>query len=155
MNGSAEEQKISGNIFEIIISKIDSPDFIFPEFFKNPNLFPFLEFLKHFKGILGIQNGVPEWYDYFEKYDGYGIYLLPVEAGAVIVNIALVKFKRENDADDFIKGLKGNVETAGGYKKISDGKNSRIVKRVNETELIFMEGNLGMEEMEKLALKIL
>ncbi len=155
MNGSAEEQKISGNIFEIIISKIDAPEFVFPQFFENSNLLPVMEFLKHFKGILGIQNGVPEWYDYFEKYDGYGIYLLPVEAGAVIVNIALVKFKRENDADDFIKGLKGNVETAGGYKKISDGKNSRIVKRVNETELIFMEGNLGMEEMEKLALKIL
>ncbi|HOI29329.1 MAG TPA: hypothetical protein PLZ15_06150 [Melioribacteraceae bacterium] len=155
MKGTAEEQKISGDIFDIIISKIDAPEFVVPQFFAKSNLLPVMETLKHFKGILGIQNGVPEWYDYFEKYDGYGIYLLPVEAGAVIVNTALVKFKKENDADNFIKGLKGTVETAGGYKKISDGNISRIVKRINGTEVIFMEGSLDIKEMEKLAVKIL
>lgn len=154
-NGSPEEQKISGNIFEIIISKIDAPEFVLPEFFMNSNLLPFLEILKHFKGILGIQNGIPEWYDYFEKYDGFGIYLLPMEAGAVMVNTALIRFKNDSDTDDFIKRLKGNIDTSGGYLKISDGKISRIVKRVNQTDLIFLEGNLGITEMAGLAEKIL
>lgn len=147
-NGNKKEQELAKEIFEKIVSKVSVAEFEIPELFSN-NLFDDTRGqIKYLKGILGVQNGLIEWYDYFDKFESYEIYFLPTKLSDSAVNISQIKFGFPSDAKLFLSNL--GVE-AGEIKKIIAWESNgitRFVKRLNETDMIFIESYISIDNLE-------
>jgi hypothetical protein len=150
-NGSKEEQELSNEIFEKVVSKIPGGEFAIPEIFHNKDLIDYQEQIKYFKGILGVQNGLSEWYDYFENFSNYEIYFLPKKVDDKIVNVAQVKFGSGSDVKRFLSGLGIIMSPSDNYLKSDDKGIARIVKMISDVEMIFIEGNMSMNDLENIA----
>jgi len=97
-----------------IIGKYEPLQFDVPELFKIEYLKPFLANLKFINGTLGIQNGYPDWEEYFDELENYSIYLFKGEVEGKSFTVALIDFSSESDVVFFTKQvLKGmsNTET--------------------------------------------
>lgn len=147
-NGSEIEQKTTEEIFNKVIQKIDAKKISFPVFFQNNKLAKSLADLKYFKGILGVQNGIGEWYDYFEKLNGYEIYFLPIKIGDKSVSASYIKFHSEVECKNFQKGF--GIDPTKNYSVNSKNDMIRIIKKLSGNEIIFLEGNAKLEGMETL-----
>lgn len=154
-NGSKDEQELSKRVFDIIISKIRSDEVTLPDIFKNSLLKQNIEQIKYFGGILGVQNGLSEWYDYFDKFEGYEIFVLPTKLFGSAINVAQIKFRSSSDAKLFLANV--GIET-GDIEKITEkitNDSGRFVKMLNETTMIFVESYSDGAEIKELIKKIL
>jgi len=150
-NGSKEEKELSNEIFNKVVSKIPDGEFAIPKIFQNKLFDGSRDQIKYFKGILGVQNGLMEWYDYFENFSNYEIYFLPKKVDDKIVNVARVKFGSGSDVKRFLSGLGIVMSPSDNYLKSDDKGIARIVKMISDVEMIFIEGNMSMNDLENIA----
>jgi len=105
-NGTEEAQKSISDIAHILTNKIIR---ILPEFpapFYSTDLLKYQKELKYFNGILGIQNGYPDWINLLEAFSDFSMYILSIEDNSMSENIAHIRFKSADDLSSFIEGLK-------------------------------------------------
>jgi hypothetical protein len=140
-NGSKEEVEASKKIFNQVINKISGDDFSLPQLFKNKLLSEQKDQIKYFKGILGVQNGMMEWYDYFDGLGEFEIYLLPAKLDNAEVNIAQIRFYSGSDVNNFLKRTGVEINSSTKYSISENGNKSLLVKMLNNNEMIFVEGN--------------
>lgn len=153
-NGTEEEQTISKKLWSKLISKIPNLEFTPPTFFTNKELLPFLSTIKYLNGNLAIQNCIYDWYDRFEKFSDYKIYLLQMEANSVIIYLSQINFSSEDDLNSFFKSLSINFDPGNSITKKEEKSVSYIVKALSPKEIIFIEGNLSMDELEEVTKKL-
>lgn len=154
-NGSKEEVEASIKIFNQVTNKISGDDFSIPPLFKNKLLSEQKDQIKYFKGILGIQNGIMEWYDYFDGLGEFEIYLLPAKIDNAEVNIAQIRFYSGTDVNNFLKRAGIEINPSTEYSKSENGNKSLLVKMLNNNEIIFVEGSKKMDDLEGFAGKLL
>jgi len=135
-SGDRAAQKYSLRLFERLLYKIESKNFIVPEYFLQPQFEPYQNQIKLIKGKLGLQNGFPRWEKYFADYNNYEIVLLPIKAEEGFINIALIDFVSEEDAERFLKEISQN--------------NFKQAKRILPNKLIVIETNINDTQLEKL-----
>lgn len=147
-NGSKKEQDLTKEIFEKIVAKISVAEFEVPDIFNNNFFNDTRDRMKYFKGILGVQNGMMEWYDYFDKFEGYEIFFLPTKLSDSAVNISQIKFGLPSDAKLFLGNL--GVEAGETEKIIAWESNgiTRFVKSLNETDMILIESYISIDNLE-------
>ncbi|MDQ7818551.1 MAG: hypothetical protein RDU14_16110 [Melioribacteraceae bacterium] len=153
-NGSKKEQELSIEIFEKVVSKISGGEFELPEIFHNKLFDGSRDQIKYFKGILGVQNGLIEWYDYFEKFENYEIYYFPFLYNSKSINFAHVRFGTKADLNIFLSnwGIKAdNIERIA--KKELNGI-IRFIKILNETTVIFFESNSNSADINEIIKQI-
>jgi len=153
-NGSEEEQSISKMIWGKLISKISEDEFTPPSFFSNKELIPFLKTMKYFNGKLGLQNGFFDWYDYFENFSDYEIYLLPLETKAGTVYISQISFSSVKDLNSFLNNLSITIQPENLYSKKEEKSASHIVKIISPKEMIFIQSALNMCDLEEIVKKL-
>lgn len=154
-NGSKEELETSNKIFNHVTNKISGHEFSTPPLFNNKLLGEQKDQIKYFKGILGVQNGMMEWYDYFDSLGEFEIYLLPAKLDDGDVNIAQIKFHSGSDVNNFLKRTGVEINPSTKYSKSENGDKTFLVKMLNNNEMIFVEGFKKTDDFEGLASKLL
>lgn len=132
-NGKQEAQDVSKVLGEILLSKIEDTEFLFPELFYTDTLKDHLEKIKLFKGELGLQNGFPDWADHFSGMKNYSVWLLPVED----INIALIELEDKKSTEFFLTQLK------------TDKAEQLKSWRITENSLILYEASSNNPDSEK------
>jgi hypothetical protein len=154
-NGSKEEMETSNKIFNQVTGKISGNDFSPPRLFNSKLLSEQKDQIKYFKGILGVQNGMMEWYDYFDGLGEFEVCMLPAKLDGGDVNIAQIKFHSGSDVNTFLKRAGIEINPSTKYSKSESGNNTFLVKMLNNNEMIFVEGSKKMDDFEGLASKLL
>lgn len=132
--GTEEAKNKAKELGRIIASKLPSGRLQLPELFYHNKLFSYKENLKLIKGILGIQNTLPELEDQFSNFSDYLIYYLPIETSSGFLNLYYLVF---NSRDDLKKFAAPEIEKS---------KNSNPEKRfqiLSDRILLFTESNLS------------
>ncbi len=154
-NGSKEEQETSNRLFNHVTNKISWKDFSLPPLFNNKLLSKQKDQTKYFKGILGVQNGMMDWYDYFDGLGEFEIYVLPAKFDKGEAAIAQIKFHSGTDVNNFLKRAGIEINPSTKYSKSESGNKTLLVKMLNNNEMIFVEGSKKMDDIEGFAGKLL
>lgn len=99
--GESTAEKLSTDIAEILLKKIDNKEFEYPALFLLDAFTGSIDKLKFMKGRLGLQNGYPELTDSFEGLKNYKVWLLALDS----INIALIDFNTEDDRTSFLSQM--------------------------------------------------
>lgn len=134
--GNSTSQKLSMNLLENYLSKIDSKPYELPMFLVANKLNGFKKEIKIIKGEMGLQNGYPAWWDLLTQFYGYTIYIISAERDDKFIRMALIKFKSEDALNTFVSDRK------------NDPKN--FIKVVSLEDLIYVESNLKKDEINKI-----
>lgn len=134
-SGDRGAQNYSLHLFEKLLSKIELDSYTLPDYFIQPQFEQYQDQIKLMKGKLGLQNGFPRWEKYFGGFNDYEIILLPIKVEEGFINIALINFCLDEDAERF-------------SKKISL-YNFQQVKSVSSNKLIVVETNFNDDQLEK------
>ncbi|HPI38739.1 MAG TPA: hypothetical protein PK397_12415, partial [Ignavibacteriaceae bacterium] len=110
-------------IAEKIIGKYEPLQFDVPELFKIEYFKLFLTNLKFINGTLGIQNGYPDWEEYFDELENYSIYILNGKGEGERFTLALVFFPLEEDVDSF----KAQIVKSESQTKMWDAGNNSLI----------------------------
>ena len=146
--GTAEAQKLTIDLFDKILKKSHEPLFqLHDNFFKNRNS-KHLRNIKLFRGELGLQNGMEQWLNLFEKFSGYEISVLPFENEKGYLNYAHIKFANEEDKIRFMRTI--GVSETNDENSLSTHTNGIYYKVINisASEIFFYETVLSEDEME-------
>jgi hypothetical protein len=153
-NGSIEEQELANKLIGKIITSISGTNFIPPQIFNSKLLLAYHDQLKYFKGMLGLQIGMMEWYDYFDGLEGFDVFVLPFSEDDNSVYVAHIKFNSGASVNTFLSRVGIEFNPSAKYSK-SEGENiSRIVKMLNNNEMIFVEGKISISKLEAFAKQI-
>jgi hypothetical protein len=117
--------------------EIKPPDI--PGIFAGPLFSGELARLKFYKGILGIQNGIPEWEGYFSDAGGYSFFNLQAELDGEEYNLAYVVVGNEPEYWKLIHSLK--LEAGQGSKVFTSKQKGKIIKawQIKPGEFILLE----------------
>ncbi len=145
--GNKEAQDKSKNIAAVLLAKTNEKDIALPEIFSNELLAKEIDELKYFTGILGIQNGYPDWIDRFSDDARFSLYLLPLETEGNSLIISLIKFSDDNQAKDFFNQLKIDYSLKDKFKKFMI-ENKTIVVTNCGNSILFLEGQNSIKNLE-------
>ncbi len=96
--GKPEAEKLSIDVGKAFLSKIPEKKFKYPDIYNSVLLKENPGKLKFFKGELGLQNGYPEWSDYFTGLKNYEVWILQLSD----IDIAFIAFEKDEDAELFL-----------------------------------------------------
>ncbi|NMB81076.1 MAG: hypothetical protein GYA14_04605 [Ignavibacteria bacterium] len=142
-NGSLKERELSKSIFEKVVSKINGDEITLPQIFSNDIFNDSRKEIKYFKGMLGVQNRLMEWYDYFDGIEGFEIYVLPAKVNDNTVYVGQIKFHIDSDVSIFLNRVGMKVNPSEKYSTKESGNIFRVIKMLSNNELIFIEGDNG------------
>jgi len=121
--GDSASILLKKEIAEKIIGKYEPLQFDVPELFKIEYFKLFLTNLKFINGTLGIQNGYPDWEEYFDELENYSIYILNGKGEGERFTLALVFFPLEEDVDSF----KAQIVKSESQTKMWDAGNNSLI----------------------------
>lgn len=101
--GTPAAQKGSVDIFRSFRAGIKPQNLQLPEIFQNDRLKPFMRNLVIAEGPLGLQNGYPEWLSYFESFETFTLYLVPVDVGTSPLVVAYAQIPCCGEVDEFTR----------------------------------------------------
>lgn len=142
-NGSLKERELSKSIFEKVVSKINGDEITLPQIFSNDIFNDSRKEIKYFKGMLGVQNGLMEWYNYFDGIEGFEIYVLPAKVNNNTVYVGQIKFHIDSDVSIFLNRVGMKVKLSEKYSTKESGNIFRVIKMLSNNELIYIEGDNG------------
>lgn len=96
-----------------------------------------------------MQNGIIEWYDYFEGLGKFEIYLLPFTLEDGVINLAQIKFSSGSDVNNFLSRIGIKIKSITKYLTKDDSKNPIYLKMLNNNEMILAEGNISSAKLEE------
>ncbi|MDP2303885.1 MAG: hypothetical protein Q8N03_15835 [Ignavibacteria bacterium] len=134
--GTNEAQSVTLNIFSKIVSRMEKHYFAMPPFFDKEIFSQYIHNFKVVKGGLGFQNAFPMWEKMFEDFEYYEVDILPIEDERGFAYVSLIKFRTEKDAKRFVAD---NPEG-----------DTRIIKMISSTEIIFIETNMNKNDVEEI-----
>jgi hypothetical protein len=144
--GTVEAENQAIELFKKILAKSKETLYTPPVPFNGKG---FTNNLKFFRGNLGLQNGMPLWIDFFEKFSNYEITLFPFENSDGYLNLARVKFTNEADRIKFIRII-GVAETKEKNRFfLKTNGIDYIIKITSENEILFYETVFGKEDLKK------
>ena len=108
-SGSAAAQKGSVEIYRSLHARIKQQRLQLPQMFQNNMLKPFMRNLVIAQGPLGIQNGYPDWLSYFESFETFTLFLLPLDVGRSHLVVAYVRIPCCGEVEEFaqLAGFEG------------------------------------------------
>ncbi len=133
-SGDRAAQKYSLHLFQNLLAKIDIENFMLPDYFEQKQFEGYRSQVKLIKGRLGLQNGFPRWEKYFAGYNNYEIVLLPIKVDEGSINIALIDFRSDEDAERFI----------------TTTEHLKIIETISHTKYVLLETNLDQAAMDKI-----
>lgn len=133
-SGDGDAQKYSLHLFEKLLAKIELKNFIVSKYFQQPQLEQYQNQIKLIKGKLGLQNGFPRWEKYFTNYTDYEIVLLPIKTEEGFINIALIDFDSDKDAERFI----------------ATTEHLKIIETISKTKYVLLETNVDQSEIDQI-----
>jgi len=146
--GTKEAQEFEVELLKKILDKSNEKLFDLPEPFSKPAFEKYSGKLKLFRGILGLQNGLPQWEDYFENLSNYEIIVLPFENKDGYLNFARIKFVNDTDKLKFIQRI--GVTKTNEENSLSTRTNGIFYKviTISANEIYFYETVLSEDEMK-------
>jgi len=148
-SGSSEEQNLGLNLAKKILAKVEEKAFSPPKLFRSEIYIPHIKKLRFINGILGIQNGFPQWEDAFEGIKNFALYLLPIDTKENRIVTAQIKFSEESDKIRFSKKL--DIASSGSKlisEKTADGI-FRAVREVSPMEIIYLESDAKRDDLQQ------
>lgn len=141
-SGTKEEQSLALQAARKIFAKLSVADFAPPDIFRIPVFARRTSELKFVRGILGIQNGIPDWQYLFENDSSFSLYFLPIEIDGGYFETALVAFSTERDKRNFlgktgVDSLRGKVPAT-----VTTNGSTRTVRELTPATIIYTETNL-------------
>ncbi|MHC1738477.1 MAG: DUF6599 family protein [Ignavibacteriaceae bacterium] len=130
-SGTEKEQLLNLELAKLMPEKGDSSFFSIPSLFYNKLFSEYIGNLKFFRGILGIQNGAPGLIEYFEKYENYSVYHLPINLSESYINISLINFNNGLVPDDF--------PVKYGFDKAESGNNFQYRVKISASGFVLVE----------------
>jgi hypothetical protein len=147
--GTVEAENLGIELFKKILTKSEETLYTLPAPFNGKSFMPYTNNLKLFRGNLGLQNGMPRWIDFFEKFSDYEILVFTIENGEGYLNLARVKFASDADRIKFMRII-GVAETKEKDRFfIKTNGTDYIIKIISENEILFYETVFGKEELQK------
>ncbi len=144
--GNTVAKDESKKIASILLTKTTDKDIVIPAIFRDELVAGESEQLKYINGILGLQNGYPDWIDRFSDTSGFSLYLLPVEVEGKSLIISLIKFSGEDQLKEFFKQSKIDYSIKDKFKQYRvEDKTIAIVKYGNS--ILFLEGDSSLKKI--------
>ncbi|MBI5475226.1 MAG: hypothetical protein HY964_00650 [Ignavibacteriales bacterium] len=141
-NGTEPEQNLSTAIAKIISNKNKDINYSPPRLFSNHVFKEHLDRLKYFNGTLGIQNGFPEWNDFFEGLTNYSAYLLPIETDTGHIYLSQITFANESEKNIFYKNVNMNLKKRK-YAETKDGNIFKAITEISSLKIYYFESTLS------------
>lgn len=102
-----------------LANKIPEPAWEFPGAYSSESLSPFIHKTRYFRGVLGIQNGAPDWLPVFENIEGFELIVTPVQRDGYHIDVAFIRFtdissgENELKKSNFLPGLENYPDSTG------------------------------------------
>lgn len=135
-----------------ISDKIKQPDVNIPVIFRSGDFRHYLNQLKFCRGVLGIQNAIPEWQKLFDGFKGFSFYVLKIEPGDRWADIGLISFPSPAELRKFVDRLHfpQTPGTESKWLKNLQNNHRRAIKIKDENRLMFVEWSSGYSNFEQL-----
>ncbi len=144
-NKAAKDE--SKKIASILLTKTTDKDIVIPGIFRNELFARESEQLKYINGILGLQNGYPDWIDRFSDTSGFSLYLLPLEVDGKLLIISLIKFSGEDQLKEFFKQSKINYSLEDKFKLYKAEDKTIAISKCGDSVLL-LEGDSTLNNIE-------
>ena len=99
-------------------------------------------------GTLGIQNGLTEWEPLFQGIPGFALTVLPIERNSEHLAIAHIRLVSERDQSEFCRLAGFTDASLGVTKQHESGGIVRVVKRMNDKEVIYIESSISFPDRD-------
>lgn len=134
--GTDEAKNTAKELGSIIACKLPSGSLKLPDIFYADKLFSYKDNIRLVKGILGIQNTLPELEEQFANISDYMIYYLPAETSSGFVNLYYTVFNSPDDLKIFITPVK---------EQSKNGTTGTRFYTLSDRILLFTESNLSTD----------
>lgn len=146
--GSEDARIINEKIIKTYINKSSKggaieQNIILPDIFKNKYAAYFDE-VKFMEGALGIQNGAPDWEEYFEGISYKSIYYLNFIENKVNYKLSVISFNDMESLDAFLSytGLKSEDKGHAPGAKINNA-----YRQIDELSITYIESDKEIEDL--------
>lgn len=148
-NGTVEAQTLGKELAKIILKKTNENTFTPPLIFRDKIFSTTAQQLIFIKGKLGIQNGFPQWYKYFEGVGNVSLYILPIETENEYVYTAQINFHSEKDKSLFYKNIKIITSPEkSSFQQIQNGVFT-LVEECGLSKIFYLESNLNPSKLNQ------
>lgn len=133
INGTSSEegQSTSLKIAGVLKSKVAREKVGIPTLFAQSLLRPYRQGLKYMAGKLGLQNGLPDWSERFDGFEGFKLFVLPVATKDGEMSFGVIRFPDSVEAERF--------------RKLVRDKATCYVRGIGSSRLVFTESALPPE----------
>ncbi len=145
--GNETAKDISKNLASIILRKTKASDLVIPRLFQTELTASEMGELKFMNGILGIQNGYPDWIDRFSDEAKFSLYLLPVEKEDHSLIISLIKFSDEGQMKEFFSQSKIDYTPKDKFKKYTIDDKTIAVSN-HDGEILYLESDSSFRNLD-------
>lgn len=148
-NGTVEEQLLTRELAQIILSKVEKNNFQLPKLFTSDVYSPYLSNLKYIRGKIGLQNGFPAWENLFEHSKFLSLYILPISMQEGEAIFALVHFENEKEKENFYKNLNIMPDPKRKFTSRTTNSYTKAVKEISSTQVIYLESSLSQKVLSR------
>lgn len=146
--GNEQLQKLSNQIGKIILTKIEDKNFQIPAIYNGEMLENQLNNLKFIRGNLGVQNGIPDWYNFFADVSFNHFYVLPFHQDKLTAHISWIEFQSQSEVQNFSKKFNLNIKKSDWQRYKSN--NIYAIYGNHKTQMLFVETSLVNDTILKL-----
>lgn len=141
--GTPEAQKLTIQLFEMILSKNKEHIYSLPnDFISAFNINEPVNF-KLIKGKLGIQNGFPEWEEMFVDFSNYKIIIAEKEEDKSNTILSKIIFNNNESLINFLKQQKFSYSSNGKYYLVQNEMHIKEIQICSENSILYEENNDG------------
>lgn len=146
-SGSAAAQKGSIDIYRSLRAGIKPQELQLPSIFHYGKLKPFLRNLVIASGPLGLQNGYPDWLSYFESFETFTVYLVPVDLSTSHLVVAYAQIPCCGEVDEFARlaGFEGPLTEA--LRTESKDGTHLFARKLGKQNLLFGVGSGSLSDL--------
>jgi hypothetical protein len=137
--GTNTAKDLTVDLFSMLLKQIEEPLLSLPSIFNKELFISDKNRVKFISGEIALQNGFNKWYDLLSNYSAFKLYLLPKINDKGFLNIALIEFESEAEADKFID-----------QNSYCTDEVSRVINPLSPNKIIFVETNLPEEDWKEI-----
>lgn len=147
-NGTPGEQRESLRLAKILTSKLKRKKLILPSWCEIPLLSPFLKDLRHVRGRLGLENGLPAWTGKFGEAESFSLYQIQVETAGGEAEIFQIDIKDGAGLTALFKNLEIPVPSQGQATQARKDGKTIWCRRIGDETFIYLESSMKKEDTD-------
>ncbi len=153
--GDTATQRASTTLAQRLLKKIHFEVYMPAPVFQNKTLAPYLDEIKVMRGSLGLQNGYPDWSDYFPEMKRFFITMLPLSIREGSVNFSRIVFENAGEMETFIQATGLQASDRDYYWSHFSMVKSKELLRISDFICLYLEseGNHPLASVLKDAFK--